>query len=183
MCFYTDFSPATSSSQFGTQFTNPPSTGTSSLPQASESQSRTSTFSETVRHSGDYMPHSQYVMPRANPPVVVEVKVYSIGLFNRNEGKIFSTEKRAIFFQPKRGNTFSTKKRAIFFNQKEGNIFSTKKSNIFSTKRGQYFSTKKRAMYFQPKRAIFFQTKGGLYFLKKKVMFFSLETFVVGTHR
>ena len=74
--FYADFNPATSSSQFGTQFTNPPSTDTSSVPQTtSESQSRTSTFSETVRHSGDYMPHSQYVMPRANPPVVVEVHV------------------------------------------------------------------------------------------------------------
>lgn len=67
------FIPATTNSQFGTQFTNPPSTGTSSIPQtSSESQSRTSTYTETVRHSGDYITHSPYILPRANPPVVVE---------------------------------------------------------------------------------------------------------------
>ena len=68
------FLPATPNSQFGTQYTNPPSTGPSSIPQpGSESQSRTSTFSETVRHSGDYMPQPPYIMARATPPVVVEV--------------------------------------------------------------------------------------------------------------
>ncbi|XP_060572667.1 mitogen-activated protein kinase kinase kinase 7-like isoform X2 [Ruditapes philippinarum] len=60
----------------GTQFTGPPSTvSTNNLPQATGGESRTSTISETVRHSGDYipqLPHTPHTPQRTVTPIVTE---------------------------------------------------------------------------------------------------------------